>query len=258
MFLNDNYKMLNDWFKNRNILNIPDTNKFIYRIIPMVRLEQMLRTKQNTLVKIKLWEDPYENFFFKENFINRENHEPIGTDYVSSKIYGQCWSLFKDSDALWRIYSPDKQCVRIRTTIAKLYNSVYIDDNCMATTYIGSVDYKNKKDLISWIKGNEPISMSNINDVSVNSLFLKRNNFSHEKEVRVIYLCPGNVSDNNEQIKQYNIDPLDFIEEISFDPRCNESYYAAYKSYLSKKYSYPLAKINKSHLYRFTPIAIEI
>lgn len=95
MFLNDNYKMLNDWFKNRNILNIPDTNKFIYRIIPMVRLEQMLQTKQNTLVKIKLWEDPYENFFFKENFINRENHEPIGTDYVSSKYMVSAGAFLK-------------------------------------------------------------------------------------------------------------------------------------------------------------------
>ena len=244
-------------YKERNKVHLSDKkdDTAIYRIMPMSRLEQMLQTRTNTLVKINLWEDRYENFFFKSNFKSSKGF--VSADEVASRIFGQCWSFFKDSDALWRIYSPDKQSVRIKTTLSKLYNSAYTDDSCMATTTMGAVSYKTKKDLITWIEANTPISLSDIDKIGKESLFFKRNNFSHEQELRLIYMEAVSSSGGN-NIKQYDIDPIDFIEEISFDPRCEESYFTAYKEYLQKKYSYPKDSINKSVLYRFNPIQIDL
>lgn len=41
-----------------------------------------------------------------------------------SDFYGQCWTLKSTSDAMWRIYSPKKDAVRVRTTIRKLAESL--------------------------------------------------------------------------------------------------------------------------------------
>lgn len=245
-------------YKEMNKIHLSDKkdDTAIYRIMPMSRLEQMLQTRTNTLVKINLWEDPYENFFFKSNFISSKGL--VSAEEVASRIFGQCWSFFKDSDALWRIYSPDRQSVRIKTTLSKLYNSAYTDDSCMATTNIGAVSYKTKKDLIAWIKAKTPISLSDIDKIGKESLFFKRNNFSHEQELRLIYMEAAVSSSGGNNIKQYDINPIDFIEEISFDPRCEESYFKAYKEYLQKKYSYPKDSINKSVLYQFNPIQIDL
>lgn len=48
------------------------------------------------------------------------------------------------------------------------------------------------------------------------SLLLKRKAFSHEDEVRLIWVC----SDKRdvEQAMTVNVDPNDFIDEITFDP----------------------------------------
>lgn len=66
----------------------------------------------------KHWEDPYELFLFKQNIFIDGN--PFHINKFDKKLYGQCWSLNKDTDAMWRIYSPKKKGVRIKTTIGKM------------------------------------------------------------------------------------------------------------------------------------------
>lgn len=246
---------INEKYKNKNMKNIQlkERNKKIYRIVPLFRLEQMLQQHKNTLVKVLLWEDPYENFFYKQKFDLLGT--PVSAANLGDQIFGQCWSLFKDSDALWRIYSQDKHNVRIRTTIGKLYDSAYVDDNCMASTFIGKVNYKTKKDLNKWLTN---ITALNLDDMAVESLFYKRNNFSHEKEVRLIYRTDSGSSEESNSIKQYDIDVTDFIEEITFDPRCDDSYYKAFRDYLIKTYNVEPKKINKSSMYVFKPNIIQI
>lgn len=248
---------INEHFKNNNMRNlvIEERDEKIYRIIPLFRLEQMLQQGKNTLVKILSWEDPYENFFYKQEFELKGT--PISAVNIGEQIFGQCWSLFKDSDALWRIYSQDKQSVRIRTTIGKLYDSAYLDDKCMASTFVGKINYKAKKDLNIWLTAN-PISALDLDGMAVESLFYKRNNFSHEKEVRLIYRTDSKSPEKMNFIKQYDISVDDFIEEITFDPRCDNSYYQAFRDYLIKTYKIDPKKINKSSMYVFKPNKIQL
>lgn len=249
---------INEYFKNNNMRNITpsERDERIYRIVPFFRLEQMLQQRKNTLVKVFSWEDPYENFFYKQDF--ESNSYSISAEDLGKQIFGQCWSLFRDSDALWRIYSLDRQSVRIRTTIGKLYDSAYIDDSCMVSTFIGKINYQSKTVLNNWLKTAVPISPSDLRDMAVDSLFYKRSNFKHEKEVRLIYRTDSTSSEIFETIKQYDINVDDFIEEITFDPRCDDSYYKAFRDYLIKTYKVDSKKINRSSMYVFKPNKLQL
>jgi len=225
----------------------------IYRIISIERLFEMFEMRKLILPKVNTWEDPYENFFLKSDFLMNTN--VVTTTNVRNRIYGQCWSKFKDSDALWRMYSPEKKCVRIKTTVAKLFNTIYTNDDCSDKSYVGFVSYKTKKEITKWVK-NKNVNMSSISKITVNSQFIKRNNFSHEKEVRIIHILQTFVDCPN--FVKFDINVHDFIENITFDPRVDDSFYESIRQQIKREYHYKLSRINKSVLYKFDPIGVEI
>lgn len=64
------------------------------------------------------------------------------------RYYGQCWSLTKDSDAMWRIYSNHKDGVRIKTTVGKLISELEQTRGMIAVVpYFGKVKYYSKMKL---------------------------------------------------------------------------------------------------------------
>jgi hypothetical protein len=167
--------MENDqYWQKRNLINLHDADldKAIYRIMKMEHLVDMFSSKQLVIPRVNSWikDDPYENFFLQSDF--RYGDLKVSGKEQSEFIYGQCWSCFKDSDALWRIYSPQKQHVRVKTTIRKLFNAIYLDDINMSTSYVGLVKYQPKKDLIKWVKG-QSVSMSSIQRILIDSLFMR-------------------------------------------------------------------------------------
>lgn len=85
-------------YRNLRNLSVRDLNTAIYRIMPIEQLIGMFETNKLVIPKINKWEDPYENFFLKSEFWNGSNE--LSTLKVREGIYGQCWSKFKDSDAL--------------------------------------------------------------------------------------------------------------------------------------------------------------
>jgi hypothetical protein len=130
-------------------INIPqsDRDRFVYRIIPLDRLYQLFRHKQNVLVKPVKWDDPYENL--------RSLFTPSGGQH---ECYGQCWTLHQASDAMWRIYSPGpiksptESAVRIRSTIRNLVET--LSQGCKSTgvAFIGRVRYLNTRKLMDYVR----------------------------------------------------------------------------------------------------------
>lgn len=118
-----------------------DFTTYIYRTIPLSRLFELFQDQENTLVKPSLWEDTFENFVLKTKLKNELN-EVIELN-IHDRMYGQCWTQEKSSDAMWRIYSPDKRGVRIRTTIAELLESISMATVELAKCEhcIGKVEY---------------------------------------------------------------------------------------------------------------------
>jgi len=175
-------------------------------------------SKENTLVKPKLWEDTFENFILKSKV--RHVSGEIKTYNYHERMYGQCWTLESSSDAMWRIYSPNKEGIRIRTTIGQLLNSIYSAQETAlpdAHCCIGKVEYLKDKKLME--RANSTFDETGILVGNIfRSLLMKRLAFKHENEVRLIYDAW------DEEITQHNIYKYDFkphenISQIMIDPR---------------------------------------
>ncbi len=234
----------------RNYINIKedDLDKPIYRIFSRDRFIQLFETRKITLVKPKLWEDPFENFIMNATGQTKEG-EKFKVSF-REKYYGQCWTTKRESDAMWRIYSPSKNGIKIKTTIRKLFESLYSQSGNFKdiSCFIGKVEYFSTSKLVSLLS--DPDNMrANLTDTTglgqATTLLLKRIAFSHEKEVRIIYNSPGDI---HSDIYEFSIDPYGLIDQIVFDPRIEISNYKADKQLL-KNWGFKKG-IVRSNLYK--------
>ena len=112
---------------NSNTTNLPesDLDQPIYRIMPFLRCLELLHTKQIVLVRLCKWDDPFENALLKAAIIIGQSAS--GTYGFKHSVYGQCWTSELETDAMWRIYSHDKQGIKAKTTPRKLLNALRED-----------------------------------------------------------------------------------------------------------------------------------
>ena len=228
-----------------------DLTRSVYRFVSFDILLQMLNERSNYLVKTSLWEDTYENFMSKENI--KYHGKTFNLKGVIDRVYGQCWTSKKTSDALWRIYSPDKKGVRIKTTLANL-DQICKENERQGAFLLGRVQYYSQGVIEDSLHSLPEISREHLGRLITRSYFVKRNSFSHESEYRLLFFAEK----RGTNVKSYQIDPYSFIENIYFDPRADESYVNRCTKILVEAFSFPKARIHKSQLYSFTPIDVKV
>lgn len=242
----------------------------IFRIVPLERLFELFDSQRLILPQVKVWDDVYENFFVKSRFKDQNIEYEIDDDF--EEYYGQCWSLNEDSDALWRIYSYDKRSVRIKTSIDKVVKlfgdgRITVCDNGhlglnSSSRYVGKVEYCSTDEMQHKIQELiDEASGPNHLPYIIKSLFLKRPEFYHENEVRLIYLADSGDEKivEGKKLIAFDIDPFDFIEEIAFDPRIEESVFQVLKEGFLQRYSnFPESRIVKSKLYEFNQLIFDL
>ena len=233
-----------------NGIRIKDWDQEIYRIFSKSRFIELLDTKKNGLVHPSLWDDPMENFFFQCIAVNKEG-EHISLKEISRSWFGQCWTTNVESDAMWRIYSHDKSGVKVKTTIRKLFASIYDekDDYRGLKYFIGEVEYQSKEEIENFL------SNTSFTDLAfggqaykfANTFFTKRLEFLHEKEVRILFY--------DTEKKYYGQDVAHFnflyeilLDEVIIDPRMTTSEFEATKAEF-KKHGCNI-NITQSELYR--------
>ncbi len=243
---------------HKNIFDIEDIDQKIYRIFSVKRFKELLASKKLVLVNPDRWDDPFENFFLKANAVE-PNGTLISLEELSKSWYGQCWTYTKDSDALWRIYSPKKCGIRVTTTIRKLFSQAWHEGDKFNTLnyFIGAVTYKNRGDIEDLMNNTSflDIAFGGQNDGFAKLLCIKRSEFSHENEVRLL------INDNNNQGKngcyKIEIEYHEVFEEICLDPRLEDSKFLNLKAEIGKfSGSIP---ITQSDLYKvsFVPIKLQ-
>lgn len=254
---------INPTFYNRNIFNNLDLSVSIYKWMPLKYLLVLLKEKKLFFNHTKNWEDVYENFLLKQLYA-LPNGIPVGTEPIIDGVYGQCWSLTAESDALWRIYSNisdvnvnthtyDNIAVRIETTAKDLFDTIYTNDNCMASAYIGKVEYVNEKQLSSWLDKNRITKdLGNFSRNLITSQFIKREPFEHEKEVRPIFFLSPNQDGYEQNLIQFPIDPNEFVRSFVLDPRLGKTEILEITSLLINA-GVNMSKIRQSNLYQFQP-----
>lgn len=213
----------------------------IYRIFPIRRFLEILDTNKLTLVKPKLWDDPFENALLSSIFIISGEETSIE---ARNSVYGQCWTWHQESDAMWRIYSPNKDGIRVSTTPRKLLAALHKEIGTFANVrgFLGQVQYETSTNLINKFQKIELLKTDGSGIAE--SLLYKREAFLHENEVRLIYfgqdwLC-------KEDIFKFDIKPTELFDVLLFDPKINPYLKEEYESQIIKKGKF---KFEHSSLY---------
>lgn len=237
-------------------LDVSDSDTPIYRVFNAQRLLELFTLSKNTLVKPALWDDPLENYVLHAAIKAFSDH-PHKFDFTTKdRIYGQCWSTLEESDAMWRIYSPDKSGVKVRTTIGKLLNSVQTAPEVNSQMcFIGRVKYMSGDHLRDklqdrfWLKA-ELADWSS----QAASLLFKREEFEHESEVRLIYINPDPTYLDN--LFRYSVNPIELFDEVQFDPRISQELFDVFKYFLEDRLKY-VNPISRSELYQVPQLNIQ-
>ena len=235
-------------FRNHLNMTAAELDKPVYRVMPVHRLLECFQKRQLVLVPPKKWDDPFENLLLSARVILASG-ETGDMQPIREKVYGQCWTLHKETDAMWRIYSADKNGAKIKSTPRRLLEALKTSDAQFRDIqcFIGRVSYMKQEDLVRTLKG---LDLFNTNGSGIaESLMYKRREFSHEREVRLVY------TGQSGNVHPFSIDPNAAFDEVIFDPRMDGELYEAYKAAVKAKGF--TNRIDQSVLYR-PPRALSI
>ena len=259
-------------YMNANLVDLTfDTP--IYRIFRTERLISTLKEKELYLVKPKFWDDPFENFLFNARGV-LDDGTPVSFEPIREQFYGQCWSLKEECDGLWRNYTSNscKTCTiddfnkrnghsptsaKVKTTVGKLMDAFYDETNPLHSVcyFMGKVRYCKIDDIVNYLKEANVSDTTNINQVL--SLLIKRESFSYEEEVRLVFSRPSpepgrdasaikNPWDYNSDTFKFRIEPDLLFDEIELNPWIDEDNCCSIISEINKYYK---GDVTKSKLY---------
>jgi len=218
-----------EWYykqrKAGNMLNGLKPDDCIYRVISFIRFLQIFADQKLTLFKPHKWDDPFENFIYSSDAISLDGM-PISLAKLRETAFGLCWSLNKENDAMWRIYSHDKNGVKVKTTAGKLFNTYWdtIPDPALKC-YIGRVLYRDEKEiqqLVSDPDRTNAIILDRQGIEQAKSFLIKRKEFEHEQEVRLLYTTTPDQPECKIDIFNFAVNPNDLFDEVVFDPRMDK------------------------------------
>jgi len=205
---------------------------FLYRILPFDRLVELFEQRELSLSRPSCWDDPYESSLANEAF---------------NSVFAQCWCRVGISDAMWRIYSPDRFSVRIKTTPMLLREQVglALSDLDRFQWEISRVSYTSTTaDLQSRLA---QLRRSNDPKDAVRSLFTKRRAFKHEAEYRLAVFDSCAVANRDRLV--IPVDPHALVLSVLADPRATDTMMQVFKFYLESKLKFQ-GQVGKSQLYQ--------
>jgi hypothetical protein len=237
-----------------------DGPEFIYKYMTFERFVEMVEKEKLYLTRVDCWEDVFEGAAIKKLL----EDVTVVLSYSSSQItllkkaifhslYAQSWcSDNRESDAMWRIYSPNSTGVRVKFKREDIGAKIKkIEDHGMEVMTPFLVKYDS--------------AMSYAFDVTIiDSLFehisstleCKRPAFEHEHEYRFVMIYKTELEcikcfikahhvDNDDKIIKmfinskepvisYNIDMAD-LREVLLDPRATKYFEATFKMYCKNR-----------------------
>jgi len=260
--------MIIDTSAKHSLINLENDDSAIYRVVEVHHLFDLFESRLLTLIAPKLWDDPYENFLGHcYGVVPTEPNCRYDYSGYAKLIFGNCWTANQDNDASWRIYSPDRRRVKIRTTVKKLHGLVGQISDDWFRSYLGKVSYLSESEIKANITKAIKVGKFFIDDMIKDFYLKKRDTFSEEKEVRLLVRLvePGERVANaiyqdphNPDVCRLPIrDPADLIDEVVFDPRMPDSLVRAYSVHLKTTFNYT-KRCLKSKIYESPRLKIEI
>jgi len=207
-----------------NTLNLDLSSELsLYRIIGYDRLLESLKDGQLSMSRFCSFEDKNEAFILNSD-IRDSNGNHVDLEEEKNKYYVQCWSKCEESNALWKIYTmnKDNKTVKIKASAKKLITVLYNIENPLHhnSYFIGGVKYESneyikklQKELLSNFLFDEGMSLTR-------TFFIKEMPYDYEHEVRLVYKATTDW--NNEPYFYFPIDFNDLIDEIVLHPKLSD------------------------------------
>lgn len=208
-------KAYKDNYMNVNSINL-NLDETIFRICKYEHLIDDIKNNTLTLVRLKLWADPFENFLLNSTGV-MDNGAEVSFENISNSYYAQCWSLREESDGLWRNYKGKEDfAIKIKTTTHKIFNEIYnIDDKFHYLNYfIGKVDYVDDKNIIDFFKDKVDVLHFQSGIEFPQTMLMKRKAFDYEEEIRIIV----KKGDHHKDLLPLPCNWNNFVDELIFDP----------------------------------------
>ena len=239
-----------------NIIGIDDPGTPIYRLYSPKYFRKVLNDRRLTLVKPTLWEDPFENALLRCR-IRFPDGKNISLAPLRERLYAQCWTVCVESDDLWRIYSPKMEGIKVESTVRCISRTLYKRNHKAASRYfLGRVRYHSEQELRTWLgspDGAQSLLFKPKKRGYAESLLVKREAFSHEQEVRMIYVEEELGRAKRKEFHQVRVEPNQFFKSVTLDPRLETKVYRQQEQKI-RDWGY-MGPIGQSLLYNFnTPI----
>lgn len=193
----------------------------IHRIFPFDRFVDLVTHGKLALVKPKMWEDPYENPLNRKINV-ADTGQSIRMTHLDDMLFGQCWSLHEESDAMWRIYSSDKRGVLVSANARELLLDAQTQyESPIEQLFIGKVEYKTEPELRQMLESEDflksTLTSRMYSSSGIKALLYKRDAFRHEAEVRLV--LSRNISEVPGDVALVEIRLERCITGITLDPR---------------------------------------
>ncbi|OWW26744.1 hypothetical protein B4Q04_03410 [Zobellia sp. OII3] len=229
--------------RNKAELEFFQSGKYVYRFLPLERLLETLHNKQLTFVSPTKWNDPFDNFLFRQN--------GISNDSFLNRLYVMCFTHNPHSQAYWKTYSPNEHCVRLRLRKDVL---IQVIQSIPEKVWLGKMKYEYETKLVEKLKGTKGLNASlkkqDPDEVFLKTFHLKRMPFKYEEESRISILT---TKANPKGLRKISFDPKQLISQMYLDPRMGDHEVKAWKEYF-KQFKIP---VQRSLLFKNKKITIQ-
>ena len=242
-------------------------NERIYHVLPFKYLLRWFKPGKGLRLQRPIkWTDPWENFLFKHlqgvsDFANKETCHS-----AERRFFAMSWSRCSECEGIWsnsgRSVSshtaPGKNCfvcnlgnvrVQVETTVSSFLIAVMslirtINPDAFA---IRPVEYASADELRDFkhratILVKQAKLTSEVYPALMHSLFLKRDAFSYEREVRVVFCDKDNTYGSLDAVNISLSAPHSMINQITVDPRCDDATFHVIERILTEKYNFSYVK----------------
>lgn len=205
----------------RNLIGVGE-DQLLWRVYSVQWLLELLATKKNVLVSPSKWEDPFENILAR--CTGKLHGQFISLGSLTTGVFGQCWTdQSVEADATWQNYAPGaERGIRVRVKAGELLDTIYRKDEATSAVscFLGKVGYWAEPAICNWLNNLSVSGHLLVSDPRpiIETLLLKRQEFEHESEVRLLYMDPTN-SMRSQQVLPVNCVPSELIQEMLLDPR---------------------------------------
>ena len=261
-FFSDKYENIkklfkSNWIYEENVrfmsnsfeINEKDELAHIMRLDYFLKL---LAGGEHYLSALTSWEDPWEAKLYQDVGViynkNRRQDMPLSFDEILKQFFASCWSTKPDDLAMWQGYTSRVLNYRLRsvqvvTTAGDLFSA--FDEDVQEALTLGAIEYLSADKLLAdnqQIKPEYVKNMTSHGNMDLFPLFIKRDDFAHENEVRLVYRAPVARLKREEkqqggEVKGLSVKITDmkrFVHKIILDPWCSEAEANSIKSHVSQ------------------------